>query len=144
VQPEPRTAQASVGTGATSTLLRVMVRTASGTPVCGDGACMLGVRVPVDIVPDAEGHVRPGHGGMSVTPDNPRQLPPHLRPVTLGGIGKLPVFGIAVTALGVELQYRADVKRPKRHGFVEPAGLVSLDRYQAALAATASAWKEVA
>jgi hypothetical protein len=99
--------------------------------------------LPVDIVPDERGQVRPESGGMSVTPDDPALLPVHLRPKTLGGQGKLPVFRIHVAALGALLAYRADPTRPDRHGFVEPIRVMLLDAYQAALAATPPRWAAI-
>ncbi len=80
---------------------------------------------------------------MSVTPDDPSRLPIHLRPIRLGGVGELPLYEIAIHALGVDLAYRADAKRPDKHGFVEPAATTQLETYQAALAATRLNWREV-
>lgn len=130
--------------GTAQLLLRVMLRDSGGHPVCGDGDCMLGVRLPVDIVPDIMGNVSPGHGGMSVTPGDPSRLPLHFRPVAFGGIGKLPVFGIEGDDLGLLLRYRSDPRRPQRHGFVEPASSMPLEAYRAALRGTASKWRLVA
>lgn len=104
---------------------------------------MLGVRPGVDILPDDSGSVRGGGGGLSVTPDDPARLPPHLRPGRLGGRGKLPVFETSVNSLGSSLGYRADPGHPDRHGFIEPAYVMLLDELQLALAATAPAWKAV-
>ncbi len=97
---------------------------------------MLGARAPIDIKVDPDGRVHPARGGMSVTPDDPGRLPPHFRPVSLGGYGKLPVFGIAVVRLGERLSYRPDPKRPARHGFVEPGASMPLGAY-------APAWEEI-
>lgn len=121
-----------------------MLRDTEGRPVRGDGDCMLGVRVPVDIVPDGSGNVSPGRGGMSVTPDDPRNLPLHFRPLALGGVGKLPVFGVDEGDLGLQLRYRSDPKRPHRHGFVEPASPMPLETYRTALRGTAPRWRLVA
>lgn len=104
---------------------------------------MLGARVPIDIKTDPNGHVHPGRGGMSVTPDDPVRLPPHFRPVALGGFGKLPVFGIETSRLGETLSYRPDIKKPTRHGFVEPGAVMTIAAYQLAIAATAPVWQEV-
>lgn len=97
----------------------------------------------MDIRPDPASHVHPGRGGMSVTPDDPSRLPPHFRPASLGGFGRLPVFGIKILHLGASLHYRPDPKKPRRHGFVEPSERMHLVDYQAALAATAPAWRQV-
>ena len=124
-------------------VFRAMLRAADGRPSCGDRDAMLGVRVSIDVKVDPGGRVQPARGGMSVTPDDPVQLPPHFRPIALGGLGKLPVFGIELSLLGAELSYRPDPKKPLRHGFVEPAVAMRLVDYQAALAATAAAWQEL-
>jgi hypothetical protein len=79
---------------------------------------------------------------MSVAPD-PAYLPPFLRPASLGGHGKLPVFVIGRSVLGETLVYRPDPAKPTRHGFVEPATTMLLTAYAEALAATANTWKEV-
>ena len=103
---------------------------------------MLGVR-PDDIEVNESGHAHPGCGGMSVAPDDPAFLPPFLRPASIGGHGKLPVFVIDSNALREKLTYRPDPMKPKRHGFIEPVFAMLLAAYSAALAETASAWKVV-
>jgi hypothetical protein len=125
-------------------IFRAMSRALDGGPICGSGPCMLGVRVPLDIAPDEAGNVHPGRGGMSVTPDDPARLPPHLRPISLGGLGKLPVFAIEVGRLGPHARHRPDPRRPTRHGFVEPAISMSLSSFRTALATTRAAWRESA
>ena len=104
---------------------------------------MLGARPGVDIHLDAASLVQGGTGGMSVTPDNPLRLPVHVRPLRLGGIGKLPVFELHAARLGERLAYRADPKAPDRHGFIEPSQPMSFDSYQAAIAQTQSSWTEM-
>ena len=133
---------ATVTSGVTDQLFRAMRRNSEGRPLCGTGDSMLGARVPIDVKPDPAGHVTPGKGGMSVTPDDPGRLPPHYRPIRLGGLGRLPVFQMAVSDLGGGLSYRPDAKKPDRHGFVEPASPMPLDEYQAHLAETKRAWRE--
>lgn len=81
-------------------------------------------------------------GGISVTPDDPARLPPHLRPLSLGGECGLPLFSIKRASLGRRLAYRPDPKRPTRHGMVEPAVSMAAGSYQDALAATSLAWTE--
>jgi hypothetical protein len=120
-----------------------MRKDAAGLPLCGSDANMLGVRPSVDIAADPQGYVLPGHGGLSVTPDDPNKLPPHVRPSHLGGRGKLPVFEIPVGRLAASLTYRPDPARPDRHGFVEPAMPALLVEYQKALASTRSSWMAV-
>jgi hypothetical protein len=78
-----------------------------------------------------------------VTPDDPALLPPHARPQRLGGLGKLPIFGLETDRLGDALAYRADPAASDRHGFVEPGGRMPFEAYQAALAGTQPDWREV-
>lgn len=119
---------------------------ADGRPALGPTARTLGVRPgPVggvlgDVLVDAEGMVEPGAGGMSVSPDDPANLPEHRRPPALGGSGKDPVFGIGADALGSDLSYRPDPDDPGVHGFVEPGRRMRLEDYQEAVAATRGAW----
>jgi len=127
-----------------TTLYRVMIVDRAGRPVCGDGNNMLGARVPIDIRPNAEGIVSPGRGGMSVSPDDPRNLPFFLLPLGLGGKGALPLFSLMVSRLASRLSYRPDPKRPTKHGFVEPAAPVALADYRMALAATEPDWRRQA
>ena len=118
-----------------------MIVDGDGRPICGNGDNMLGVRVPIDIKRDAEGLVGPGRGGMSVSPDDPHNLPFFLLPLRLGGKGALPLFSLAVRKLAPRLSYRADPKRPRKHGFVEPAASVVLGEYRGALSATCPDWR---
>ncbi|MFH1865038.1 MAG: hypothetical protein ABIK85_04075 [Candidatus Eisenbacteria bacterium] len=110
-------------------------------PQCGPDARSLGARVPRDIEPDDKGNVHPGTGGMSVSPDDPRNLPQHRRPPSLGGTGKDPMFVIADVDLGASLVFRPDARNPGRHGFVEPASIVAVEAYQRALCDTAPNWR---
>jgi hypothetical protein len=119
-----------------------MKKDANGRPLCGAASKMLGARVPVDVAPDSQGDVHPGTKGMSVAPDRPEFLPIHLRPAKLGGTGKVAVFEIASDQLSAALLFRRDPRAKERHGFVEPAEVMKLNVYQAALAATSPAWKE--
>lgn len=110
-------------------------------PKVGTKNLMLGARVPTDIKPDGDDAVHPGTGGMSVTPEDPARLPPHLRPTSLkGGQSTLPVFWISDTKLGETLRFRPDARHPERHGYVEPAVVMKLTAYQDALAGTEEAW----
>jgi len=104
---------------------------------------MLGARVGVDVRPDAAGNVQPAQGGISVTPEDPSRLPPHLRPIRLGGQCGLPLFKIDDGSLGRALAYLPSPKKPTRHGLIEPAALMAIGNYQSALAATSVAWNEV-
>jgi hypothetical protein len=80
---------------------------------------------------------------MSVTPDDPARLPPHVRPPRHGGHGRLPIFELLSSNLGPSLMYRPDPNAPLRHGFVEPNKALAFDSYQKALYATQPNWTEV-
>lgn len=123
-------------------LYRAMKRGQDGRPSCGDGANHLGVRPNFDIAVD-DGSVRPATGGLSTTPDDPRLLPPHVRPPSLGGLGKLPVFVLDVASLGAELTARRDPVHPRQHAFIEPACIMLLTKLQALLCDGRTAWEVV-
>jgi hypothetical protein len=77
---------------------------------------------------------------MSVSLDDPQNLPQHRRPPALGGTGKDPVFVIAENGLSSDLLCRPDTRDPTKHGFVEPTAVVPLEAYQRALCDTAPNW----
>lgn len=110
-----------------------------GQPECGSTARELGVR-PTDIRPNRHGNVKPGVGGMSVSPDSPRNLPTHRKPPSLGGDGRDPVWCISL--LGRALRYRPDRRAPSEHGFVEPAATIHVTKYKRALCQTRARWEE--
>lgn len=91
-----------------------------------------------DVYPDPEGCVGPGGGGMSVTPDDPRDMHFSLRPRSLGGSGRKPVWELNLDDLPSGLRYRQD--KPG-HGVIEPDSRVTLAVYVESLAATADLWK---
>ncbi len=124
-------------------LLRAMRKDAHSHPECGSRGNMLGVRVGVDIVPNEHGEVGAGLGGLSITPNDVKLMPPHVRPRSAGGLGNLPVFEIELTSIAGKLSYRADPKHPLSHGFVEPAHAMPVVDYQTALCTTATSWKEL-
>ena len=123
-------------------LYRSMRVAEDGLPEVAPTARTLGARpgTDADIVVDAEGNVHPGTGGMSVSPNDPMNLPSHRRPPDLGGTGKDPVWCISSCNLGPDLQYRPDPKDPLGHGFVEPSRTMTLAEYQRALAETRTRW----
>ncbi|MGH7436528.1 MAG: hypothetical protein ACRENE_12715 [Polyangiaceae bacterium] len=122
-------------------LYRTFVTDEKDRPKIGIEDFMLGARVPIDIKPDRDGMVRPGIGGMSVTPNDPSGLPPHLRPISLaGGQSTLPVFVIGASDLGPSLRFQRAKRHPERHGYVEPAMAMKLEAYQNALGSTVSEW----
>lgn len=122
-------------------LFRGMQVAQDGYPSLGPTARTLGVRAEIDIAVDAAGVVMPEHGGMSVTPGDPGQLPRHRRPPEFDGTGKDPLWTVAVRALGPQLRYRPDPLTPTRHGFIEPAAAMPFAEFQAALAATRGDWR---
>ena len=109
-------------------------------PAIGPSARMLGIRPGIDIARDND-DVSPTTGGLSVSPDSPRNLPPIRRPPVFGGTGRDPVFAIDESDLGPELVYRADPKHPKTHGFIEPVQVVTVEQFQRLLATTQPHWR---
>src|SRR5262245_9885525 len=97
-----------------------MQRAPDGKPETGPSPRGLGARADIDI-PVEHGAVDPAQGGMSVSPDNPLNLPYFRRPPEHGGVGRDPVWRIAEEALPRELTYRPDPNDAARHGFIEPA-----------------------
>jgi len=125
-------------------LYRAMKQAADGLPAVGRSGRMLGVRIggeTADIPVDAEGAVRPGTGGMSVTVQDHRKLPRWRLPRSLGGEGRDPVFELESPALPTELSLRVEAGA---HGLVEPAAPCAVGDYEASLASTRSAWKRMA
>lgn len=120
-----------------------MKRDSDGMPLCGATANELGVRPGVDIKEDPEGLVHPKTGGLSTTPDDPGLLPPHVRPASYGGKGKLPVFVLEVAALDPQLSTRRDPKSPRRHAFIEPAATMALTALQAFFCSGRADWEVV-
>ena len=123
------------------TLYRGMKESTDGKPECGSTGRTLGVRVPGDIKPDAEGRVHPGEGGMSCAPDEPMRLLPHRRPRALLGTSPDSVFALPVPELGEPLSARQD---SPTHVVVEPAASTELPFYIAALHATRPRWTKIA
>ncbi len=103
-------------------------------PKTGDSARVLGVRPHRDRSVDSSGLVAPMTGGMSITADDPMNLPPHRRPARYIGAGRDPVFEIQVDFFGGSLSLRQD-GRPS-HYLVEPHSFCLFEDYQAALHAT--------
>lgn len=124
-------------------LFRGMIEDEAGLPVVGPGARYLGVRPGGSPTPDVPAvnpsdPLAPGQGGLSVAPTEPRDLPRHRRPASLGGTGQDPVWYIETDDLGPDLLFRQD--RPG-HGVIEPSRPMTLQAFQEALARTQSRWK---
>jgi hypothetical protein len=121
------------------------MREDQGQPALAPNA--LGVRLPqdaaqyggkVDIYPDPDGSVHPQSGGMSITLDDPLQIPRHRRPVALGGDGNLPLWRIQSDDLPETLIARND---HDFHGLVEPASSMTTEAFVQYLEGTQPAWK---
>lgn len=111
-----------------------------GAPLCGNSATRLGVRER-DVVVTSGGLVEPARGGMSVTPDDPRHLPEEFLPEALGGLGRIPLYSVEERQFGATLIVRADPRKPKAHGFVEPVSPMPLEDFRAALCSSAPKWR---
>ena len=127
-------------------LYRAMKIAADGLPEVGPTARSLGVRrgdqlpkpdvlaiQPVDLI-------APETGGMSVSPNDPTNLPRNRRPPDFGGVGKDPVWQLDETELPSELKARQD--KPD-HAMIEPVAITSLAEYESALASTRTKWRLV-
>ena len=112
-------------------------------PELGPSARTLGARPGIDVPALVTNEmVQPGQGGLSVSPDNPTNLPRYRRPAAFQGSGKDPVWMIEDADLGIDLMYRPD-PRNASHGFIEPAQAMTLGEYQRALQQTQQLWRKV-
>jgi hypothetical protein len=120
-----------------------MKETHAGLPEVGESARALGVRPGID-VPATNLHdlVNPGEGGLSVSPDDPLNLPTFRRPPNFQGTGKDPLWSIRDADLRPDLRYRPDPNKAG-HGFVEVARPMTLREYQLAVARTQQLWRKV-
>ncbi len=70
-------------------LFRAMREDAAGFPETGPSARTLGVRPGIDVAATAPDEmVLPGQGGISVSPDDPMNLPAFRRPPDFQGTGR--------------------------------------------------------
>ncbi len=127
---------------------RAMMPGNDGFPMIGKSSRMLGVRVPQDIAPDAEGLVRPGAGGMSVAPGSEWNVPNHRRPrgMKRGSSGNSGdrMYALSDDSIPVDkLNVRPDPGFPETHAFFEPAASVKLQQYEADLADTREDWRQI-
>lgn len=117
------------------------------SPLVGPYNFALGVRTdepPIDISV-RDGYVEPAPDGargrgMSVAPDEPRNLTQRHRPPELDGTGAYPIWCISRRDLGSRLRYRAT---SPTHGVIEPAYRMTLDDYEEALEGTRRYWTRV-
>ena len=125
-------------------LFRPMLRDANGAPATGKGSRYLGVRTPPnrysDVIPDETGMISRGPHGVSVTPDDMKNLKPFLLPVSLGGENDSdPVFEINTDDLPDGLCFEVDPKNP-HHGYIAPARRMSVEEYEALVVGTSNLW----
>lgn len=123
-----------------------MTPDADQLPTVGRSARALGVRVPGDVRPQADGRVAPGDGGMSVSPGTMWNLPHHRRPIPTGRGATGPSGDVvyAISALPINtLVVRPDPARPDKHALVEPASVMPLVEYESALTTTRPNWGRV-
>lgn len=124
-------------------LYRSMIEDADGKPKVGSAARRLGVRGLESSHHDifallSTDRVKPSLGGMSATPDDPNDLPPFLKPVSLGGRGRDPVWVIDEADLGPDLIFVPDTAT---HGVIAPVREMTRDEYERALASTRDKWR---
>lgn len=122
---------------------RAMKSASDGLPELDASSRTLGARPGVDIPVEADGYVRPGAGGMSVSPGSPLNLPRSRRPPEFDGYGRDAVYGLDRSALGRQLRYRPDPDDPDKHGFVEPSRRMTFEYYQRAIWSTRDGWIKV-
>jgi hypothetical protein len=117
-------------------------------PKLGRSATTLGVRIPADIAADESGRVSPSAGGMSVAPAwrflRAHRIPRRLKHLAPDATGSNNIYcwrmgdGAFVDGrLADGLSFRRDTAA---HGLVEPATIMPLPTYEAALEATRDQW----
>lgn len=135
-------------------LYRTMKITPLGLPKIEPSASGLGVRVSgsnPDVEPDEEGELeffnrkKRRLEGMSVTPFDPKYLPPHRKPRALGGTSKYSLFCLNSNILAQfpALSFAIDKNKPEKgevHGLIGPAGRMHIDTFQYLLGATQPFW----
>ena len=123
---------------------RTMTPDADQLPIIGRSSRALGVRVPGDVNPQADGRIAPGGGGMSVSSGTLWNLPHHRRPRPLGRGSTGPpgdIVYVLSALLTPVLAVRPDPVRPDKHALVEPAELMRLRDSESALSATRPRWE---
>ncbi len=120
-------------------VFRAMKEDPNGKPLTGRSARKLGVRIcgPRADIPIRAGRVSPQTGGMSVTPDDPMQLPIIRLPKSLGGEGRDPVFYLQVPNLCSALNLRRD---KRTHALIEPAQCCLFEEFEQNLYNTKEKW----
>lgn len=124
-------------------LYRSMKENQEGLPELGTTSRYLGIRPEYDVSAARPGDtVMPGDHGLSVSPDDPRNLPARRRPPWLGGDSKDAIWVIHDGELGPDLRYCPDPDR-LTHGFIEVSRPMTLAEYQQALARTQCLWRKL-
>ena len=121
-------------------VFRAMKEGSDGKSRTGNSAITLGVRIEgshADIQIDSQGQVHSKTGGMSVTPDDYRQLPKHRLPESLSGRGRHPIFSFQIANLPSTLALRKD--KPG-HALVEPSKSCLFEEYEQNLHGTREDW----
>lgn len=122
-------------------MFRAMKADHQGLPVTGETARTLGARPGVDITEDASGMVHAGPAGMSVTLDDPMQMPKVRRPQNLGGSSRDPLFCMRVSRLSHSLRLSPPSSRDSWHGCITPGQTCLFREYQHNLHLTRPCWE---
>ena len=124
-------------------LYRAMIEDVDGKPKVGRSARELGVRAGDKAPHNDVDAISPNDvvfpiKGLSVSPDDPMNLEKHRRPVSLGGIGKDPVWVIDEIDLGPDLIFVHD---SLTHGYIAPRVPMTLAQYEKALELLRDRWR---
>lgn len=136
---------ASIPARGSTIVYRVMLPTADGTPRAEPNRfAHLTARVPPaprpDILPDDDGYVEPGSGGMSVD-FHWHAIYPALLDRVLDPRSPERVWYIDIEAFGEGLTCRRESRGARDHGYVEPSTRMRVEEYQRLLADTAIHWR---
>lgn len=128
-------------------ILRGMRADEDGLPKVAPSPRGLGVRPGAETgdIPVEDGMVRPGTGGLSVSPPPSSNIPHYRLPPEHGGTAKkVTLFGMDTDDLPEgELRCRVDPTNPDGHIFIEPARQMTFENYQHALSETRIFWESV-
>lgn len=104
------------------------------------GAASLSLGLRVSDVAFRNNLCEPGCGGLSVTPRDLDDLPPHALPVSLGGRSRHPLWSITVGDVNGELCVTQD--RP-RHALIGTSSIVTFDVFTARIEGTQRSWSRI-
>lgn len=112
-----------------------------GNPALGESARKLGVRKGTDITIDDKDNAVHDEKGMSTSPDDPKNLPSHRRPLEFGGTGKDPVWETDSSSLtNDKIEWFED--KPGEHGIVRPKKDMPYNDFKDSLEGTQNSWKK--